>query len=156
MVVVSTLLHSERGRNDHREDAPHCIKRAPVMSMFIEGFSFLSIISYLNLNTKRCYYDSWLYISIPAVVLSLSIQTSTIGNDDNTIFSSSFWFDIGNSSYIETFQRFFKVFKCNKTENSVKARDQRIIFCFDEWEIYAYSWISCISFSYIHTYIFHQ
>ena len=103
MVVVSILLHAEFGRKDHREK-----------------------ISNRNLNTKRCYNDSWLYISIPAVVLSLSIQASTIGNDDHTIFSSSFWFDIGTSSYNETFQRFLKIFKCNKNEDSVKARDQRI------------------------------
>ena len=44
LVVVSMLLHAEFGRNDHREDAPHCIKRAPMMSMFIEGLSFLSKI----------------------------------------------------------------------------------------------------------------
>ena len=107
-------------------------------------------------NTIRCYHDSWLHLSILTTVLSFSFQTSTTGNDDDTIFSSSFWSGVGAASYFETFKRFFAIFKCNKNENSVKARDQRIIFCFDEWEIYACPRISCLSFFYTHTFIFHQ
>ena len=114
------------------------------------------IIFVTTSNAKRCYYDSWLHLSIPTAILSLSFQTSTTGNDDDTVFSSSFWSGVGAASYYETFQRFLKIFKCNKTENSVEARDQRIIFLFDEWEIYACLRISCLSFFYIHTFIFHQ
>ena len=79
-----------------------------------------------NSNAKRCNHDSWLYLPIPPVILSLSVQTTTIGNDHNTIFGTSSWFGFGTSSYNETIQRFFKIFKCNKNEDSVKARDQRI------------------------------
>ena len=81
----------------------------------------------ISIQTRiRCYRDSWLYLSISSVILSLSIQTSTIGNDNNTIISTSFWFGVGAAPYFETFQRFFYIFKCNKNEDSVKARDQRI------------------------------
>ena len=113
-------------------------------------------ISVPNSNTKRCYYDPWLHLSIPTVVLSLSFQTSTIGNDDDTIFSSSFWFDIGTASYFETFKRFFALFECNENENSVKARDQRNIFLF--WRVRNVRLCEDLvpSSFYIHTFIFHQ
>ena len=60
---------------------------------------------------KRCYHDSRLHLSIPTFILSFSVQTSAIGNDIDTIISASVRLGVSTASYIETLQRFSKIFK---------------------------------------------
>ena len=109
--------------------------------------------SYHNSNTKRCYYDSWLHLSIPSYILSFSIQTSTIGNDSDTIASPSSRYNFDATACNETFSRTQPIFKRNKNESSVKARDQRIM---NDVDSDVSSRISDLSFWYTQLPIFRQ
>ena len=68
---------------------------------------------------KRCYHDSRLYLSVSTFILSFSVQTAAIRNDIDTIISTSVRLDFGTASYFKTLQRFFKIFKRKKTEDSI-------------------------------------
>ena len=87
--------------------------------------SMLNDITYTNSfrieihNRKRCYHDSRLHLSVLTFILSFSVQTSAIRNDVDTIISTSVGLGVGTASYFETLQRFFKVFKRQKTEDSI-------------------------------------
>ena len=120
---------------------------------FILSLSILILPFTLASNTKRCYYDSWLHLSIPSYILSFSIQTPTIGNDSDTIASSSFRYNFDATACNETFSWSYTIFKRNKNESSVKARDQRII---NDVDRDISSRISDLSFWYTQLPIFRQ
>ena len=88
---------------------------------------FFLILRLNILNYKRHYNDSWLYLPISPLILSFPIQTAAIGNDIVTVIGASIGFDFSCSTYFETFQRFFEIFKRDENETSVQARDQQEI-----------------------------